>query len=108
MQENRSSSLASTTAASSAVVLARSFASSAYAVSASVRWPSREKYRASSSRAGRIKGIRARFGVAHLLQRPHQGVSLWCRSLDVLPENKHPRGFLGVRHTSERTGDEGE
>src|SRR5882762_843038 len=54
-QGNRSSSLASTTAASSAVVLARSFASSAYAVSASVRSPSREKFRASSSRAGRIK-----------------------------------------------------
>src|SRR5580692_9401422 len=54
-QGNRSSSLASTTAASFAVVLARSFASSAYAVSASVRSPSREKFRASSSRAGRIK-----------------------------------------------------
>src|SRR5438270_4871573 len=70
-QGNRSSSLASTTAASSAVVLARSFASSAYAVSASVRSPSREKFRASSSRAGRIKESVCG-SVAHLLQRPHQ------------------------------------
>src|SRR5882757_9681752 len=90
-QGNRSSSLASTTAASFAVVLARSFASSAYAVSASVRSPSREKFQASSSRAGRIKES-VRDSVAHLLQRPHQGVSLWCRSLHVPPEANIPAG----------------
>src|SRR5260370_32469871 len=105
-QRNRSSSLASTTAASSAVVLARSFASSAYAVSASVRSPSREKFRASSSRAGSIKES-VRDSVVHFLQRPHQGASFFCRSLYVPPETNIPAGSR--RETrAERTGDEGE
>src|SRR5258708_37443760 len=80
-QGNRSSSLASTTAASSAVVLARSFASSAYAVSASVRSPSREKFRASSSRAGRIResvrGLQSRTCSRDLISASAYGAEVW-------------------------------
>ena len=103
---NRSSSPASTTAASSAVVPARSCASSAYAVCASVRSPSRARFRASSSRAGRIKefvrGSSRALTPETSSGRRAYGAEVWTYH----PKQTFP--LVLAETLVERTGDEGE
>jgi hypothetical protein len=77
------------------------------AVSASAASRSRARFRASSSRAGRIDSATCvRPCAAHSFQRPHSSFGLGCRSLEALPQQTSP--LVLARDTRERTGDEGE